>query len=93
MRLTTIIAGLIVSTISVAAEAKDYTCHGPGRCVCTQTMAAKSVLGYGATNDQQSVNVNITCINMDTMSVAYYTERKEDGVGGTYATDPTPPGQ
>jgi hypothetical protein len=67
-----------------AAEAANYSCHGAGQCVCTQTMSAKSVIGYNATADQQSVNVNITCINMNTMDVAYYTVRAEDGLGGQY---------
>ena len=78
------IAILSLGLSPFAAEAANFTCHGAGQCVCTQTMSAKSMIGYNATDDQESVNVNITCINMSTMSVAYYTVRKEDGLGGTY---------
>ncbi len=78
------IAILSLGLSPLAAEAANFTCHGAGQCVCTQTMSAKSMIGYNATADQESVNVNITCINMTTMAVAYYTVRKEDGLGGQY---------
>jgi hypothetical protein len=84
MKKAIIIAGLMSGLSPLAAEAKDFTCHGAGQCVCTETLNPKSVIGYNATGDQESVNVNITCINMSTMSVAYYTVRKEDGLGAQY---------
>lgn len=94
MRLTMMIAGLLASGIGLAAaRAENFTCHGAGRCVCTESVAAKAVLGYNATSDGQSTNVAITCINMNTMDVAYYTRRKENGLGGTYSSDPVPQGQ
>jgi hypothetical protein len=84
MKKSVAIAVLSLGLLPFGAQAGNFTCHDAGKCVCTQTMSAKSMLGYNATDDQQSVNVNITCINMATMSVAYYTVRKEDGLGGQY---------
>ena len=84
MKKAIIIAGLTFGLSPLAAEAKDFTCRGAGQCVCTETLNPKSVIGYNATGDQESVNVNITCINMSTMAVAYYTVRKEDGLGAQY---------
>ncbi len=74
-----IILGLMFGLLPLAAEAAGFTCHGAGQCVCTETLNPKSVIGYNATGDQQSVN--ITCINMSTMAVAYYTVPKEDSLG------------
>jgi hypothetical protein len=84
MKKVIMIAALVWGLIPLAANAANFTCHGKGQCVCTETLNPKSVIGYNATADQESVNVNITCINMNTMSVAYYTVRKEDGMGGQY---------
>ncbi|MEW6438918.1 MAG: hypothetical protein AB1508_17310 [Pseudomonadota bacterium] len=84
MKKAIMIASLMLGLSPLAAEAKDFTCRGAGQCVCTETLNPKSVIGYNATGDQESVDVNITCINMSTMSVAYYTVRKEDGLGGQY---------
>ena len=84
MRKAIIVAGLMLGLSPLTAQAMNFTCHGAGQCVCTQTLSPKSVIGYNATADQESVNVNITCINMSTMAVAYYTVRKEDGLGGQY---------
>jgi hypothetical protein len=84
MRKIIMIGGLMSGLLPLSAEAANYTCRGEGPCVCTQTISPKSVIGYNATGDQESVNVNITCINMQTMAVAYYTVRKEDGLGARY---------
>lgn len=86
----TIVAGLLASGSAFAAHAEDFTCKGKGKCVCTETIAPASVLGYIATDDKQSVNVNIVCINQDTMQVSYYHVRKENGLGGTYNSVPVP---
>jgi hypothetical protein len=75
------IAGLMIGSLPFAAHAASFGCRGAGQCVCTETLNPKSVIGYNATADQESVNVNVTCINMSTMAVAYYTVRKEDSMG------------
>ncbi len=90
MRRTIIMAGLVASGIPLAADAEDFTCKGQGKCVCTETINPASVLGYNATDDKQSVYVNIVCINQDTMQVSYYRRRKEDGMGATYNSVPVP---
>jgi hypothetical protein len=90
MRRITITAGLVASSLTFATHAEDFTCRGQGKCVCTQTIAPASVLGYNATDDHQSVNVNIVCINQDTMEVSYYQVRKEDGLGASYTSVPVP---
>jgi hypothetical protein len=84
MKKAIIVASLMLGFSPLTARALTYTCHGAGQCVCTQTLNPKSVIGYNPTGDQESVNVNITCINMSTMAVAYYTVRKEDGLGAQY---------
>ena len=84
MRKAIMIAALAGGFMPLAANAANFSCHGAGQCVCTEVLNPKSVIGYNATPDQDSVNVNITCINMSTMNVAYYTVRKEDGMGGQY---------
>ena len=84
MKKAIIVASLISGFLPLAAKATEFKCRGTGQCVCTQTLSPKSVIGYNATGDQESVDVNITCINMSTMEVAYYTVRKEDGLGGQY---------
>ncbi|MGP8231529.1 MAG: hypothetical protein ACLQL2_02540 [Methylovirgula sp.] len=81
MTRTIMIAGLLISSLPFAAQAASFGCRGAGQCVCTETLNPKSVIGYNATVDQESVNVNVTCINMSTMAVAYYTVRKEDSMG------------
>ncbi len=90
MRQITIIAALVANGIAFAAHAEDFTCKGQGKCVCTESIAPASVLGYNATDDHQSVDVAITCINVDTMARSYYTVRKEDGLGATYGSVPVP---
>jgi hypothetical protein len=90
MRLITIITALAASCITFAVHAEDFTCKGQGKCICTETIAPASVLGYNATADGQSVNVNIICINQNTMDVSYYQRRKEDGLGGSYGSVPVP---
>jgi hypothetical protein len=87
---TIIIAGFIASSLPLPANAENFTCQGAGRCVCTETINPASVLGYDATDDHQSVNVNIVCINQDTMQVSYYQRRKEDGLGASYTSAPVP---
>jgi hypothetical protein len=86
----TITAGLIASGLTFPAHAADFACKGAGKCVCTETINPASVLGYDATADGQSVNVNIICINQDTMQVSYYQRRKENGLGGAYTSVPVP---
>jgi hypothetical protein len=88
-----ILAGLVAISVTATARAQDPTCQGAGKCICTETIAAKAVLGYNATDDRQSVMVNIVCINQDTMDVTYYQRRKEDGLGASYSSDPVPRGQ
>lgn len=78
------IVALAGGLMPLAANAANFSCRGAGQCVCTEVLNPKSVIGYNATADQESVNVNITCINMKTMDVAYYTVRKEDGMGAQY---------
>lgn len=90
MRLITIITLFVASGMSFAAHAADFACKGQGKCVCTETIAPASVLGYNATDDKQSVNVNIVCINQDTWQVSYYQRRKEDGLGGSYTSVAVP---
>jgi hypothetical protein len=90
MRRITITAGLVANSLTFAAHAEDFTCKGQGKCICTQTIAPASVLGYNATDDHQSVNVDIVCINQDTMEVSYYQVRKEDGLGASYTSVPVP---
>jgi hypothetical protein len=90
MHRITIIIGLVASCITFVARADDFTCRGNGKCVCTQTVAPASVLGYNPTSDGQSVNVNIVCINQSTMQVSYYQVRKEDGLGGSYTSTLVP---
>jgi hypothetical protein len=85
-----IIAGFVVSSLPFAAHAENFTCKGQGKCVCTETINPASVLGYDATDDHQSVNVNIVCINQDTMQVSYYQRRKEEGLGASYNSAPVP---
>jgi hypothetical protein len=89
-QITTIITALVANGIAFAAHAEDFTCKGQGKCVCTETIAPASVLGYNATDDHLSVNVNIVCINQDTMQVSYYQVRKEDGLGASYTSVPVP---
>jgi hypothetical protein len=86
----TIIIGLVASCLTFSARAEDFSCKGAGKCICTQTIAPASVLGYNPTTDGESVNVNIVCINQDTMQVSYYQVRKEDGLGGNYVSTPVP---
>ncbi|REF86428.1 hypothetical protein DES32_2480 [Methylovirgula ligni] len=81
MKRMLMIAGLLMSSVPLAAQAASFGCHGAGQCVCTEVLNPKSVIGYNATADQESVSVNVTCINMSTMDVAYYTVRKEEGMG------------
>ncbi len=90
MQRITIIAGLIASSLAFTARADEFTCKGEGKCVCTETIAPAAVLGYGATADGRSVNVNIICINQSTMEVSYYQRRKENGLGGAYTSVPVP---
>ncbi|HLH13034.1 MAG TPA: hypothetical protein VKV77_14310 [Methylovirgula sp.] len=90
MRPVSIITALLVGGLAFAAHADDFTCKGQGKCVCTETIAPASVLGYNSTDDHQSVNVNIVCINQDTMQVSYYQRRKEQGLGGSYTSVPVP---
>ncbi len=90
MRQITIIAALVANSIAFAAHAADFTCKGQGKCICTETINPASVLGYNATDDKQSVNVNIVCINQDTNAVSYYQVRKEDGLGASYTAQPVP---
>lgn len=90
MQRITIIAGLIASSLAFPAHAGEFTCKGAGKCICTETIAPAAILGYDATADGQSVNVNIICINQSTMDVSYYQRRKEDGLGGTYTSAPVP---
>jgi hypothetical protein len=90
MRRITIIAAIVASGIAFAARAEDFTCKGQGKCVCTETIAPAAVLGYDATDDKQSVNVNIVCINQDTMQISYYQVRKEQGLGASYTSTPVP---
>jgi hypothetical protein len=81
MKTTLMVAGLLMGGVPVAAQAASFGCRGAGQCVCTEVVSPKSVIGYNATPDQESVNVNVTCINMRTMAVAYYTIRREDSLG------------
>jgi hypothetical protein len=81
MKKAIMIVALAGGFLPLAANAANFGCHGAGQCVCTEVLSPKSVIGYNATPDRESVNVNITCINMSTMDVAYYTVRKEDGMG------------
>lgn len=81
MKRMLMIAGLLISSVPLAAQAENFRCRGVGQCVCTEVLNPKSVIGYNATADQESVSVNVTCINMSTMDVAYYTVRKEDSMG------------
>jgi hypothetical protein len=90
MHRITIIIGLAASCLTFTARADDFTCKGAGKCVCTETIAPAGVLGYDATDDRQSVNVNIICINQDTMQVSYYQRRKENGLGGSYTSVAVP---
>lgn len=91
MQRITIIAGLIASSLTFTARAEEFTCKGAGKCICTETIAPAAILGYDATADGQSVNVNIICINQNTMDVSYYQRRKENGLGGTYTSGAVPP--
>lgn len=63
-----------------------FGCKGAiyGHCICVQTIAPAAVLGYNATDDRQSVMVNVVCVNRDSGFVSYYQVRKEDGLGGQY---------
>ncbi|MFZ0558767.1 MAG: hypothetical protein WAM55_05705 [Methylovirgula sp.] len=90
MHRITIIIGLAASCFTGVARAADFTCKGDGKCVCTETIAPAAVLGYNATADGESVNVNIICINQSTMDVSYYQVRKEAGLGGSYTSTPVP---
>ncbi len=91
MQRITIIAGLIASSLTFTARAEEFTCKGAGKCICTETIAPAAILGYDATADGQSVNVNIICINQNTMDVSYYQRRKGNGLGGSYTSGVFPP--
>lgn len=65
---------------SGAARDPKLTCRDPGPCLCTESTASKSIIGYVADN------VSVTCINMQTMSVKYYTLRRNQSLGA-YAGD------
>lgn len=77
------------------ARARDFGCHAPvvGKCVCTETISPLSIVGYNATDDKQSVPVDIVCID-DAMHVTYPSAvvRKEDGLGASYTSVPVPHG-
>ncbi|MGH6878651.1 MAG: hypothetical protein ACREHV_14915 [Rhizomicrobium sp.] len=85
-----IIIVLVASCFAFTAQAKDFKCKGPGKCICSESIAPAAVLGYNATADGESVNVDIVCINQTTMDVSYYQVRKEDGLGGSYTSAPVP---
>ncbi len=78
-----------------AAQATEFVCKGkfqPNHCFCTETINAKSVLGYNAAPDGQGVEVQITCVNHDTGEISYYTAEKplsseKGGLGATYKAE------
>lgn len=50
------------------AHAADRSpCIGKGACTCFEAMSPKGVAGYNPDK------INVTCINMKTMSVVYFT--------------------
>jgi hypothetical protein len=91
-------ATLIFAVALSVAHAAGFTCKGkfkPSDCFCTETIGAKSTLGYNAAPDEQGVPVNITCVNHDTGEISYYTAEKQlssekGGLGATYKSGQTP---
>lgn len=88
-------AVLALAVALSAAHAAKFTCKGkfqPNHCFCTETINAKSMLGYNAAPDEQGVEVQITCVNHDTGQISYYTAEKplsskKGGLGATYKSE------
>lgn len=65
--LMAVLAILFFAAVATPSYSAELKCSGAGKCVCTETPAAKSIIGY------EAESVSVTCINMQTMSVEYYT--------------------
>jgi hypothetical protein len=87
---TFVLTVVLIALAFSSALGASITCRDKGPCVCTQTINPAGVLGYNATVDHQSVMVDITCINTDTMRATFYERTKEDGLGASYTSSPTP---
>lgn len=82
-----VLAAALAGAAIAPAYAASFGCRAPvvGKCVCTENINPKSALGYNATDDKQSVPVDIVCID-EAMNVTYprTVVRKEDGLGASY---------